>query len=223
MPLSSNKFKFSTGITRTAKAKPRQCSILMEFIPPSILNSHGSLHGSSTSWHGEQSLRVVWVSVVQWNESARHNILWSPRCLSCGSQKHWLKRFFFSRAQLLEWCRDNSVVWENPVRVLQFIYSIMVSFSFLSYVALACYLVCILTIGYILWFFWVLWTLLLLNSNPRRSPSATTGRDDTCWLIYAYACLGQLSLPSDSLASDTYFLLLIDSFLFYGVLRLRVP
>ena len=21
-----------------------------------------------------------------------------------------------SRAQLLEWCRDNSVVWENPVR-----------------------------------------------------------------------------------------------------------
>ena len=71
--------------------------------------------------------------------------------------------------------------------LLQFISFIMVSFSFLSYVALACSLVCILTIGYILWFFWVLWTLLLLNSNPRRFPSATTGRDDTCWLIYAYA------------------------------------
>ena len=34
--------------------------------------------------------------------------------------------------------------------LLQFIYSIMVSFSFLSYVALLCSLVCILTIGYIL-------------------------------------------------------------------------
>ena len=34
--------------------------------------------------------------------------------------------------------------------VLQFISFIMVSFSFLSYVALACSLVCILTIGYIL-------------------------------------------------------------------------
>ena len=31
-----------------------------------------------------------------------------PKCLG---RAHNL-----SRAQLLEWCRDNSVVWENPVR-----------------------------------------------------------------------------------------------------------
>ena len=76
--------------------------------------------------------------------------------------------------------------------VLQFISSIMVSFSFLSYVELTCSLVCILTIEYILWFFWVLWTPLLSNSDLRCSPSATTGRDYTYWLIL-------LTLISDSL------------------------
>ena len=117
-------------------------------------------------------------------------------------------RTLVSRAQLLEWCRDNSVVWENPVRentthytveytcktvlvvsyhVLQFTYFIMVSFSFLSYAVLNCSLVCIPTTGYILLSFWVHWTLLLSNSNPRRSFSLTTGRDDTDWLILAYA------------------------------------
>ena len=106
--------------------------------------------------------------------------------------------------------------------MLQFISFTMVSFSFLFYVALVCSLVCILTTGYILWFFWVRWTLLSSSFNPRRSFSVTTGRDVTCWLIFDYAYLGQLSLPSDSLVSDTYSLLLIDSSLFYGVLRLRV-
>ena len=106
--------------------------------------------------------------------------------------------------------------------LLQFIYFIMVSFSFRSYAGLTCSSVCIPTTGYILWFFWVHWTLLLLNSNPHRSISTTTGRDDTDWLIHAYAYHGQLSLPSDSLVSDTYSILLIHSSLFYGVLRLRV-
>ena len=106
--------------------------------------------------------------------------------------------------------------------MLQFIYFIMVSFSFLSYAVLPCSLVCIPMTGYILWFFWVHWTLLLLNSNPHRSISITTGWDDTDLLIYAYAYHGQLSLPSDSLVSDTYSILLIHSSLFYGVLRLRV-
>ena len=191
--------------------------------------------GRGFEWRGERFPPCLDLGEPRWNRwegllesvpdtwlvyQRNHQVGRTVYCLEC---EHWTMGTPLSRAQLLEWCRDNSVVWENPVRVLQFIYSIMVSFSFLSYVALACYLVCILTIGYILWFFWVLWTLPLLNSNPRRFPSATTGRDDTCWLIFAYAYLGQLSLPSDSLVSDTYFLLLIYSFLFHGVLRLRVP
>ena len=106
--------------------------------------------------------------------------------------------------------------------LLQFISSTVVSFSFPSYAALIYSSVCSHTIGCILWFSWVLWTLLSLNFDPRRS-HFTTGRDDTCWLIYAYAYHGQPRLLSDSLVSDTYFPLLINSFLFYGVLRLRVP
>ena len=107
--------------------------------------------------------------------------------------------------------------------LLQFISSTMVPFSFLSYITLIYSLVCSHTIGYILWFSWALWTLLLSNSNPCRSRSTTTGWDDTCWLICAYAYHGQPRLLSDSFVLDTYSLLLIDSFLFYRVLRLRVP
>ena len=107
--------------------------------------------------------------------------------------------------------------------MLQFVSSIMVSFSFPSYVVLIYSLVCSHTIGYILWFSWVPWTLLLSNYNPHRSHFTTTGQDDTCWLICAYSYHGQPRLLSDSFVSDTYSLLLIDSFLFYGVLHLRVP
>ena len=94
-------------------------------------------------------------------------------------------------------------------RMLQFASSIMVPFSFPSYVILIYSLVCVHTIGYIHWFSWVLWTHLLSNYNPRRSRFTITGRDDTSWLICAYAYHGQPHLLSDSFVSDMYFLLLI--------------
>ena len=97
----------------------------------------------------------------------------------------------FSSIAQLYWYTCYPHVWLMD-KLLQFISSIMVSFSFLSYVALICSLVCILTIGYILWFFWVLWTLLLSNSDPRRSPSITTGRDYTYWLILLTLILDSL-------------------------------
>ena len=51
-----------------------------------------------------------------------------------------------SRAQLLEWCRDNSVVWENPVRENTTHYTVEYtckSVLVVSYHALGCERTCI--------------------------------------------------------------------------------